>query len=751
MARRVYSISNMPSRGGLATAGQHGTIAEDQYWQLENCSGGLDGLISKRPGIVQWGQTLKYPALTLNSDDSTWSAFYPFADAAEFIDNGASDSVNASIQFGELVVGIAKTASGTETEAVGLVSAPTQVDSDNADWSMRFVLRVTNMPIADSPITDGEIIVAVKARAGDDPFAFKILPDRIQCYETGAVWNDVGDAPVEARGIVTLEFRSNGQVYFNDVLVGTGTPVAYPALVVGDYVEFTFTATEDNPPHTYFLTDLMMDGADLSSDEPFIAQRVGSGTDFKAIVAGNQVRRYLLCSTPQHVYFDSGLRNYWRPLLGLTGGNVVFSQFSNELIIFDADDAFSSKLYRWNGTASPELLDDAPPVRFGSEHRSRFFAAGDKTHPLRLYYTAVDQPNVWFAPESDADGQETFDEVSGAGYFNIPGKRGDEVTAVYGEFFGDAIICTNRGVWRLVGASPFSFAMLNITQDVGLGSQAALERLGNDLWGAGRQGVTTLQTIEQFGDVKATMPSGPISDLWNPGITNTKIAVDQDQIYKSSMAWNPTLGLMLFAFAQRGASDVNVIMAYNTANQMWLGPWYSDTVFIASVEIATPTQQSTIHCTNTGKVGVTDPNNKMDFDERYTMRIESPYLSARSLDPAIAGQQKRWKTLRLYIQPRGGWDINIQFQTDDEDWEHTTENQNTYNVHELGKDWRLNVDPDGRIHTNQMVGVIEVPLDRRGRFFKFQLSTADDIDGEDLVFQGYDVEFQLDGPDKEQD
>ena len=54
-------IRAMPWRDGLATAGQQTSIPETSLWQAKNVTAGLDGLMSKRPGIEQWGQTLKVP------------------------------------------------------------------------------------------------------------------------------------------------------------------------------------------------------------------------------------------------------------------------------------------------------------------------------------------------------------------------------------------------------------------------------------------------------------------------------------------------------------------------------------------------------------------------------------------------------------------------------------------------------------------------------------------------------------------
>ena len=61
MATTRFTIPNMPLRGGLTTAGQQGTIPENQLWKAVNCAAGLDGLMVKRPGLWQWGQTIKQP------------------------------------------------------------------------------------------------------------------------------------------------------------------------------------------------------------------------------------------------------------------------------------------------------------------------------------------------------------------------------------------------------------------------------------------------------------------------------------------------------------------------------------------------------------------------------------------------------------------------------------------------------------------------------------------------------------------
>jgi hypothetical protein len=746
MARRRYVIRNMPLRGGLVTAGQHGSIPENMLWQAKNCTAGLDGLLQKRPGLWQWGQVLKQPAYT---DDVSFYEMFETLD--NWSESDAVDEIEFQAQNGKLVASISPGSGATETEVFGRKIQASQGDSDDADWSVRFTVVQSNMP------ADGYFIVSCKARTADDPYAFKINGDEVEYYATGGVWTSWYTFALSDAGATTFEIRldadGNATLYVNEQLVATqavSSMDTYDAFTEGDYTELHFeTSSALTSQFTIYISDFMFDG---TVTDPFAAERLGAGTDFKTVVGGNAVRRFLVVSGERYVYRDADLKKYWSPLLALTGGgSVAFSQFGDELLIFDGDEGFSSNVYRWDGVAAPELLDDAPNVRFGTEHRTRLFAAGDKQYPLRLYYTASRAPNVWFAPETDADGQETTDEVLDAGYIQVPGKRGDEIVAIQGEYYGSCIVCTNRGIWRITGSSPISFTIENVTQDTGAASFAGIERMGNDLWIAGRQGITTLGTVDQFGDMKAAMPSAPIADLWAPGVANSSIKVDQYQMFRCSLAWNPTLQIMLFAFARQGASDVSSIYAYNPTNQGWYGPWETDTTFVASVEVASPVVQAVMHGTDIGKVGITDPNLKADFDTAYTQTVESPYLSGRSLDPAFQHQIKTWKTLRLFLQNRGDWDLDVRWQVDDETYQTRTESQNMFNLARLGTDWRINVDPDGRIHSNQLIGCIEIPLDVRGRYFKFDISTADDIVGEDMVLQGYEVEFLVDGPDQEQE
>jgi len=769
MARQRHTIRNMPLRGGLTTAGQQGSIPENQLWQAKNCSAGLDGLMVKRPGLWQWGQTIRQPRRF-----NAVSFYEIFADVDSWTSDAGSSDIVWYAANNKLIISVTNNTAGATTEIFGRAATGTQVDSAGSDWSVRFTATASNMLA-----TEG-FVVSCKAKAADSPYAFRILGDTVQYYATGPTWTDFTDsstlAPLDflfhesAATTFEIRFDADGsvQLLINDVIRATALVsdmAAHSAFTVGAYIELSATSSAaDLTSHAINISDLMFEGAvirqvdddgDVTTDdvpyEPFAVSRLAAGTDFKYITGGQSVQRTLLVASDKYLYRDSNMAKFWSPLMKLSGGSITMAPYGDELIICDGNSSFGCKLYRWSGKKAPEWLDDAPNVRFVTEHKTRLFGGGDKKFPLRLYFTASRDPNVWFAPEVDADGQESVNEVMDAGYMNMPGKRGDEIVAIYGEFYGSCIVCTNRGIWRLTGSSPLSFQLENVTQDTGAASFAGLTRMGNDLWIAGRQGVTTIQTVQQFGDMQGSMPSAPIADLWAPGISNSSLKVDQYQLYRNSLSWNPTLSLMYFAFARQGATDVSSIMVYNPVSQGWYGPWESDTTFVADVEVASPLAQATMHGTSIGKVGITDPNYKADFGASYTMTFESPYLNGRSIDPSLIHQKKTWSTLRLFVQLRGTWDLDIKWQTDDETYQTRVESQNIFNLPVLGTDWRLNVDPDGRVHSNQLIGVIELPLECVGRYLKFEVSTADDIVGEDFAIQGYEIEFEADGPDQEQE
>jgi len=385
-------------------------------------------------------------------------------------------------------------------------------------------------------------------------------------------------------------------------------------------------------------------------------------------------------------------------------------------------------------------------VRFGGEYKKRLFASGDRRHPRRVYFTAANQPNVWFSTEDDASGEETIDEVLDAGFINAPGQDGGVVTAVWGDFYGTCIFTTATGIGRVSGSSPLSFSVEHVSASDGAAGPRCMARVGNDLWILGQRGVTTLRTVIEYGDLQTSNPSATIADMWTP-FPNSTIRVDLKRLSGAKMAWSPTEGLVYMCFRPVGRTDNDTIYVYSMLNNAWYGPWTSDSTFVQSVVIDTPTAYTTMHGTADGKVGLASQYKKSDYGVAYTATIESALLSGRSLDPGLTSRPKRWRELLVFLAPKGNWDLDIRWTVDQEDRETTTESQNQYNLPVLGDDFRLTT-KDGKLASRQLINHIAVKLDMRGHFFKFDLSTADDYINEDFVLHGFDVEFMIDSDEE---
>jgi len=756
MPPKRLTINNMPLRSGLATAGKQSTIGEDQLWRAENVSSGLDGLLSKRPGIRKWGQTIKMPRA--NGTGEAFNFYEPFlSESAWSITNGDAGTYVHRVEQGELIVSV-DDADDSDVLYLGRSVSGGEVVPTSSDFSLRFMARTLNLPRGDGDTSadtaggtndGGTLTIMARALLADDTKSFRLYYDGIYCWHSSA-WvriaaSDIGDGQYH---VIELRYDASAtcSVYVDEVLTGTPVLASYVEhhsdLAASEHMALVWS--NDTGTWTCRLADLMFKD---SVTTPFEGQRINAVSDFKTISNAQRTRRSLLAATSGYVYADVGLKLAWRPIMALTGGQCQFASYRQDLIFFDGDNSNSAKVYKWNGVDAPELLDDAPPVRFGSEHGTRLLAAGDKAHPRRVYFTASREANTWFAPDVDPD--ESFDEVTEAGYHEIPGSRGDEVTGVHGDFSGFCFVTTTRGLWAISGVGPETYNRKDVSRSQNGAGPMAITRVGNDLWILGRTGVAGVQTTQNYGDLLTILPSAPIGNLWSTD-PNVPGRLDQGQVEKSIIAYNPSLGLVYLVVPVLGQNDLSAIYCCNIGLQAWHGPWVVDTTALACVEVSDPVTNTMLHGSSDGRLGITDLSYKMDYgDTKYTMLFESPYLSGRSLDPTLTKLVKTWKVLRLYVLPKGEWNITVRWNADDDLEQSLTLSQNAFNFPGLGDSFRLGDPDNGRIHTDQLMGVLDIALDSRGRYFKFSIETDDDYDGEDFVLQGYEIDFVPNGLEQE--
>lgn len=749
MARMRHTIRNMPLRGGLVTAGQRGTVAENEIWYAKNISSGMDGMLQKRPGLKQWGQQLMGKSTDVFSSSTAF--------IHEYLDNtddfvitytGAgvdSDYYTYSTKYGLLRLGV--TSEAEDDELMTMTRSPTEGEGSlgDTDYSVRFGIKLRKPYDSDNAATSGGAFILRLQGA-----AFKFDYNAVY-YHTGAAWtswytsmntgqNNAVEIQVDADGNTALYLNGTSVATVATASVGTDA-----ALAAGECFEFSVYggSVAWNVDVWDFLFRDAVNGTDTA---PFMGKRIQAITDFQTVLTSGALVRNLVVATKSTIYIDRNLMNRWTSALPTVADETTFTAFRDKLIIFNSDGNTNYAIKEWDGSGEITPLDDAPPVRFGTSHRTRLWAAGNRKHPLRLYYTASRQSNVWFEP--DVDSNETYNEVTEAGFIEIPGNSGDEITSLHGEMQGSLIVSTNKRWCRVVGTGPTSFAVEVIAPKIGLAGPYCVEAMGNDLWGLGNQGVGSLQLSMQYGDLESAMPSGPIQDLWEAS-PNAGVRLNQDAMHLGSLAYNDALGLMYAAVPELGEPDISAIYVYNANTQKWLGPWTGDTCTLASVEIAQPVLQTVMHGTTDGRLGFPDQTILADFEdeEEYEYRLISPLMSGRSVDPSHVGATKTWDVLRLFVQPRGDWEFDITTYTDDNNPKTVTKNQNVYKSTTLSDKLRLDVKPDGYMHSMHTMAMIEVQLDARGMWFGFEIDTTGA--GEELIIQGYEVEYTTGKPERE--
>lgn len=712
MATKRFTLRNVPLRGGLVTAGQQSMVDEGQLWEAQNISTGLDGGLMKRPGIEQWGQQLMSPRgdVRLRPLFSNVDAWTPSA---------VNDDIIVVSQGGRWRTTLL---SGTGPSVTYSLDGP---DSAGSDFGLRVVMRVSNMPAS--------IHVGLFARATtvNSMIGVRVQDDGFYYYN--GLWTLLYAHDVAGDGDMVVGVQYVGgqlRLHLDDVLVATADDaVATAAASATALIEVEFVTAAGIGHVTVYLSDMLLG----TGDTPWLPDRVAAGTDFDTTIAGNRLRRRFIAATSEYLYVDDGLRGTWVPMLSLIGESIFFARFSEKLIVFD-----SGTVYAWDGSGDFEIQDDAPQVRFGGEYRSRLFAAGDRRFPQRLYYTAVNQPNVWFSPDDDADGIETEDEVLNAGFITTPGNN--PITAVPGDYYGACLFATRTQVMRITGSSPLSFSRETVTEDSGASGPKCVARVGNDMWMIGPNGLTTLQTVMQHGDIQAQSPSGAIADMWT-GAPNSSVRVNIDRLDEASLAWSPTQSLLYVCFRRTGGDDVDTIYVCHIGTGSWLGPWTSGSTFVEAVTAATPATKTVMHGTVDGRVGLSSMYGKSDYGVAYKALIQSPRLSGRSLDPQLHNMTKTWKVLRLHVLPRGNWDLLVRWKIDNETFQQSIDVQNVYNRPVLSKDMRLDTWA-ARLQSAQLAACIDIPIDVRGQYFNFTVETVDDVAAdEDFLLQGYEIEL----------
>ena len=739
-------IRAMPWRQGLLTAGQQTTIDETAMWQAQDTTAELDGLLGKRPGLRQWGQIIKQP--DVDAAGSTFNLMEAWSSLSAWLETDASTGlIDHTVLTGSVRTTVAP---GSSNETMSLALPGT---SATGELSARFSVRLVDAPAYTALATVPNTLAVRLGDTTGKEFAFHSggIYYKLASDDTYSL---IADSDGVANGgwhLVEITMSATAiNVYLDETLLTTTALV--PAVLkdetligTGNITEFRWeTEGGGTDQYTTELGPLMLN--DVAADG-FETKEVRGISDFRYINIAGSTQRVMLAAAGDYVYHDNGLQGHWRVLLSTQYVNTFFAPFRRTILIVDYSDNVPSNVWQWNGTETPTTLSDAPNLKLVTEHKQRVWGAGDTQNPLRAYFSGDRQSNLWFSP-SPENIEDQIDAIEQAGYLEIPSKKGDAIVAMFGDFYGRLLIFSRRGVWQVGGDGPASFTLQAVSQDVGCENSDCVTQVGNDIWFLGRNGIHSLSTVQQFGDIAASFPSAPISDLWGQNPSASKHVV-RDYLHRSRLKYNPTQGLVYAAMPTTGQTTPNTVYIYNVNNQQWYGPWQIDSRAMENIEISPPAIEVMAHGGEDGRVLFTDQGSRKDVDTAIAMKIESAYLNGRSLDPILPAMMKTWKVLRLFVLPRGEWDINFTWRTDTDVKKTDSRSQNTFKSRVLGLDdgdpgdvgdFRLDID---EYRSREEMGVIEIKLDSRGYSLRFIIEQSGL--GEDLVIQGFEVEFTADG------
>lgn len=150
----------------------------------------------------------------------------------------------------------------------------------------------------------------------------------------------------------------------------------------------------------------------------------------------------------------------------------------------------SGVLQKWDGKGLPEPLiaqgpQDPATSRYLTLHYERVWAAGDREHMDRLYYSRAFNPYDWSA--YDASDEADAPEMAG-GAIDIPTWDGSVIRGV-ANLFDDVVIFKDHSIHRIVGSYPGQYEAVRVHGSVGCVSDRSIVTVKDGVYFWGREGI----------------------------------------------------------------------------------------------------------------------------------------------------------------------------------------------------------------------------------------------------------------------
>lgn len=721
-------IDNFPIQGGLVNAGGQAMIPETSFWELEGAATGMDGRVYKRPGLEQWGQTIKSP------DTGGVGIVETFTDISHFRITSNGDTVTETHED----VVVLKSSSTTET--THFMSLDRLVQPNDGTWDtagradIRFLFKADGALPAQSSNTALARGPGITVRTdGTDDYTFLFLDDGIYFWNGAAFVPSGADVNDSRWHIVEIRITgtASAQILIDEVLQDTITVTANQGQVVIDDARFALHA---------FVTDQ----GTYQVQFDFVQMRSGNeninGVPIESIFDWSSHApdlKHLLVVAGGVLYDDRDHAGIFRAIDTTHKGDLtVFAPWLDSLLIANPRE----ELKRWTGTGTPEAVPEVLPdnVYLVASHQSRVCVVSEDT-PLLVHVSGANDITDWTTEDSVSPTGESF-------FIPIPDARGKRVVGMQGDFFGQLVIWTEESAFALIGSSIDTFVLRRISQATGVLGPRAVDLAAKDALFASSRGVHSIATVQEYGDLAASDLSANIRNLWQHDnqfdlrkmITN----------YRSSLVHAPELARTYLAVQQRGDDRPASIFEYNHDTRRWAGPWEIECEAIEYALLSVPGVPSLLVGDTGGRVSRVASDRRSDLvDTSYSFRVRSARLDGRSLDPSIRRRDKVWNELRLFVLPRGAKGIQLSYLADGHKRgqpEEVTVSQNVYN--EGLVDTTFFLDSSHIVAAEKMAVVTQI-LDIRGKWFEFTVesSTTDS----DLVILGYQVDFTVAQDSKE--
>ncbi len=733
--RQRQTIQISPS--GLVNTGGQSTIPETAFWEARNCTLGPDGRMSKRPGLRQHGQILKEPTL----GGFGWQEV--FNDLSHFQIGIIGSDGHATI---ESVNGVLESVTTSVTPDVGAFARRnaqpndgTIVTGEENEAALRLLLRTAGELPAQSGTTQPNGFHIVTRSDHTNLAVFLFLDDGIY-YWNGTAWTVMDDTDIDDGSWHVIEFRltsaTTASVYIDETLRDSVTFASFISSITLANERFA-VAAETNANGTYHVEiDLAQYRSGINDDGTSNIEGVPI-THMYEWVSPNPIVRHLLVVAGSIVYDDPEHNGVFRAVTGTSAGALtLFTPFGENLLFINP--RVTTRL--WSG------VEGIPPVNVpatmpaavyvATQHQGRAVVVSEE-NPLRVYVGGANTLEDWTTEDLESATGESFT-------FTIPDAIGQKVTLLVGDHYGQLMIFTNDSVYALIGNSIDTYYLRLVSSRIGCQGPRAFARVGGDILFLSKHGLHSLQAVQEYGDLSSFYLTKGLRNLWqrDSWFDRPKLA----DSYFSSVVHAAHLGRTFFAAQDQTGTIPNRFYELNHDVSQWTGPWELDCQATLYVLLGMPTTPSVLFGDTSGRVLAATDDRKMDYGtDEYTMRLRSARLDGRSVDPALSKHTKRWRALRLYIIPKGGYDVIVTYTADGHDREgNDSPTQNVYRDHLL--DTTFVLDSSETVDAER-VGVIDIPFDFRGKWFEFTVEQSG-LE-EDLVILRAEVDFLPSNDDRE--